>query len=144
MCNAKEISNRLCIPLHTCEWYISLLYKTSNICISYSSGHPRKLVSNQHRHIGKILKHNHFTTASELKAKLEENNPDLKVSERTICRELQNLGYISVLSRKVPLLTQKAKDIRLSWTCDHLNYNWKKVVFSDETTLQIFRNTMYA
>ena len=112
--NAKEISNRLCIPLRICERYISLLCKTGNICISYSSGRPRKLVPNQRRHIRKILKHNYFTTASELKAKLEENNPDLEVSERIIRRELQNLGYISVLSRKVPLLTQKAKDIRLS------------------------------
>jgi transposase len=142
--NAKEISNRLCIPLRTCERYVSLLRKTGNICINYSSGRPRKLVPNQRRHIGKILKHNHFTTASELKAKLEENNPDLEVSERTIRRELQNLGYVSVLPRKVPLLTQKAKDIRLSWARDHLNYNWKKVVFSDETTLQMFRNTMHA
>ena len=75
---------------------------------------------------------------------MEENNPDLEVSERTIRRELQNLGYVSILLRKVPLLTQKAKDIRLSWARDHLNYNWKKVVFSDETTLQMFRNTMHA
>ena len=111
--NAKEISNRLCIPLRTCERYVSLLRKTGNICISYSSGRLRKLVPNQRHHIGKILKHNHFTTASELKAKLEENNPDLEVSERTIRCELQNLSYVSVLPRKVPLLIQKAKDIRL-------------------------------
>ena len=114
MRNAKEISKRLCIPLRTCERYVSLLRKTGNICINYSSVRLRKLVLNQRRHIGKILKHNHFTTVSELKAKLEENNSDLEVSERTIRRELQNLGYVSVLPRKVPLLTQKAKDIRLS------------------------------
>jgi len=142
--NAKEISNRLCIPLHTCERYVSLLCKTGNICINYSLGRLRKLVLNQRHYIGKILKHNHFTTASELKAKLEENNSDLEVSECTIYCKLQNLGYVSVLPRKVPLLTQKAKDIRLSWARDHLNYNWKKVVFSDEITLEMFKNTMHA
>jgi transposase len=142
--SAKEIHERLCIPLRTCERYVSLLRKTANITIGHSSGRPRKLSANQRRHIGKILKHNHFTTAGELKAKLEEKDPELEVSERTVRRELKNLGYISVMPRKVPLLTQKAKDIRLSWSRDHSRYNWKKVVFSDETTLQMFRNTIRA
>ena len=88
------------------------------------------------RHIGKILKHNHSTTAGEPKAKLEGNDPELEVSERTIRRELENLGYISVLPRKVPLLTQQAKDVRLSLARKHLRYNWRKVVFR---TKQQFR-----
>ena len=112
--NAKEISKRLCIPLCICERYVSLLNKTGNISIGHSFGRPRKLASNQHHHIGKILQHNHFTTAGELKAKLEENDPNLDVTERTIRRELKNLGYVSILPRKVPLLTQKAKDFHLS------------------------------
>ncbi|CAJ0824451.1 618_t:CDS:2 [Entrophospora sp. SA101] len=49
--NAKEISERLNIPLRSCE----------------------------------------------LKAKLEENDPELEVSERTVRRELKNLSYISIL-----------------------------------------------
>ena len=72
------------------------------------------------------------------------NDPTLEVSERTICRELKNLGYISILLRKVPLLTKRAKDVRLSWAHDYLHYNWKKVIFSDETTLQMFSNTIRA
>ncbi|CAB4439391.1 unnamed protein product [Rhizophagus irregularis] len=62
-----------------------------------------------------IVKHNHFTTAGEMKAQLEEKNPELEVSERTIRRELKNLGFVSVRPRKVALLTEKAKEKRLSW-----------------------------
>ncbi|CAJ0842567.1 17673_t:CDS:2 [Entrophospora sp. SA101] len=40
-------------------------------------------------------------TAGELKAKLEENDPELEVSERTVRRELKNLGYVSILPRKI-------------------------------------------
>src|SRR5262245_4956324 len=107
MHNAKEIHERLCILLRTCERYVSLLYKTGNITIGHSSGRLRKLFPNQRRHIGKILQHNHFTTAAELKTKLEEKDPELEVSERTVRRELNNLSYISILPRKVPLLTQR-------------------------------------
>ena len=142
--NPNEISQRLGIPLRSCERYVSKLRETGNNSIDHSSGRPRKLSPKKRRHIGKILRYNHFTTAGEIKARLEENDPELEVSERTVRRELKNLGYVSVLPRKVPLLTQNAKDVRLSWSRDHLRYNWKKVVFSDETTLQMFRNTIRA
>ena len=97
--------------------------------MNYLSGHPWKLTPQKCHYIGTIIKHNQFTTTPELKAKLEENDPELEVSERTIRRELTNLGFVSVLPRRVPLLTQQAKDRRLSWAHDHARYNWKKVVF---------------
>ena len=131
------------ISLRSCERYVSLSRKTGKLSINYSSGRPRKVTPKKRRHIGKILKHNYFTTASELKAKLEENNPELEVSERTIRRELNNLNFFSVLPRKVPLLTQQAKENRLAWARKHARYNWRKVVFSDETTIQMFTNTIH-
>ncbi|CAB5202800.1 unnamed protein product [Rhizophagus irregularis] len=91
--------------------------------ITGSSGRPRKLTPRKCRHIGKIVKRNHFTTAGEMKAQLEEKNPELEVSERTIRRELKNLGFASVLPRRVPLLTQKAKENRLVWANEHVNFN---------------------
>src|SRR5580765_4436014 len=39
--NSKEISQRLKIPLRSCERYVSLLRKTGKISIYYSSGRPR-------------------------------------------------------------------------------------------------------
>ena len=117
--NAKEISQQLGIPLHSCERYVSLLKKNDKIPMNYLSGHPRKLTPQKRHYIGTIIKHNQFTTTPELKAKLEENDPELEVSECTFCRELTNLSFISVLPRQVPLLTQQAKDCRLSWAHDH-------------------------
>jgi transposase len=142
--NAREISQRTGVPLRSCERYVSLLKKTGKITIGHRSGRPQKLTPKKRRQIGMIVKHNHFTTASEIKAQLEEKNPDFEVSVWAIRRELKNLGFVSVRPRKVPLLTQKAKENRLSWARDHVNYNWKKVVFSDETTIQMFCNTISA
>ena len=48
------------------------------------------------------------------------------------------------MPRRVPLLTPRAKENRLQWSQDHLDYNWNKVIFSDETTLQLTRNTCFA
>ncbi|RGB33879.1 hypothetical protein C1646_668989 [Rhizophagus diaphanus] len=77
--NAREISQRTGVPLRSCERYISLLKKTGKIAIGHRSGRPRKLTPKKRRQIGMIVKHNHFTTASEIKAQLEEKNPELEV-----------------------------------------------------------------
>jgi hypothetical protein len=94
--------------------------------------------------MGLILKNDHFVTSSEMKAKLENTHPGFEISERTVRNTLSALGYSAVLPRRVPLLTQKAKDTRLQWARDHLRYDWSMVVFSDETSLQMFRNTCLA
>lgn len=142
--NAKEISSRTGIPLRSCERYVAALRKNGKIPDIHRSGRPRKLTPEKRRQVGMIVKRDHFITAGELKATLEEKYSDLNIGETTVRRELSKLGYVAILPRKVPLLTQKAKDIRLSWARDHLHYNWKKVVFSDETTIQMFRNTTLA
>jgi hypothetical protein len=49
-----------------------------------------------------------------------------------------------MLPRHAPLLTQSAKENRLQWARKHHRFNWRKVIFSDETTLQMFRNTCLA
>ena len=38
------------------------------------------------------------------------------------------------------MLTQKHKKNRVKWAKKHLNFNWKKVLFTDETAFQLFRN----
>jgi transposase len=142
--NAAEISHRTGVPLRSCARYVALLKKNGEIPPIHRPGRPKKLSPKKRRHIGKILKHDHFTTAAELKAKLEETHPGFEVHERTVRNELKNLGYVAVLPRRVPLLTRHHKEIRLQWAHDHLEYSWDKVVFSDETSLQMFRNTCLA
>ena len=94
--------------------------------------------------MGLLIKGNHFCTAGEIQAILEETYQELSVNERTVRREISRMGYKAILPRRVPLLTQRAKEVRLQWAKDHQKYAWKNVVFSDETTFQMFRNTCLA
>ena len=142
--NATKISCQTGVPLRSCERYVASLKKTGKIAPIHRPGWPTKLSLKKRHHVRKILKHNHFTTTAELKAKLEDVHPGFKVHERTVRCELKNLGYVAVLPRRVPLLTQKHKEICLQWARDHLNYDWDQVIFSDETTFQMFRNTCLA
>ena len=113
--NAAIISRQTGVPLRSCERYVTLLKKSGEISPIHRPGWPTKFSPKKRRHVGKILKHNYFTTAAELKAKLEDVHPGFKVHERTVQRELKNLGYVAILPRRVPLLTQKHKEICLQW-----------------------------
>ncbi len=40
------------------------------------------------------------------------------------------------------MLTVTAKEYRIKWSKSHLDENWKKIIFSDETMFQLFHNTI--
>ena len=101
--NAKEISKKTGIPLRSCERYVHFFRKNGKIPTIHRTGHPQKLSPKQRCQIGMIIKHNHFTTSEELKTMLEKTKySELDFSERTIRRNLNRLGYTSVLPRKGP------------------------------------------
>ena len=142
--NATEIARLSGVPVRSCQRYVALLNKNGQIPDIHRSGRPRTLTPRKRRQIGNIVRKNYFLTAGEIKARLEETHPGFEVGERTVRDELSRLGYISVLPRRVPLLTESAKENRLKWARKHRRFNWRKVIFSDETTLQMFRNTCLA
>jgi transposase len=139
-----QISQKTSVPLRSCERYVAHLRKNGKIPKIHRSGRPRKVSPKMRRQIGKIVNSNHFVTAGEIKARLEETHTNFEATEQTIRNELSRLGYVATLPRRVPLLTEQAKQNRLVWAQSHSRYNWRKVVFSDETTLQMFRNTCLA
>ena len=55
--------------------------------------------------------------------------------------ELHNLNYISTVPKSIPLLTDKHKQRRIEFAMKYRRQNWDKVIFSDKTTIQMFRNT---
>src|SRR6185369_15162393 len=130
-----QISQKTSVPLRSCERYVAHLRKNGKIPEIHRSGRPREVSPKMRRQIGKIVNSNHFVTAGEIKARLEETNTDFEATEQTIHNELSRLGYVATLPRRVPLLTEQAKQNRLEWAQSHSRYNWRKVVFSDETTL---------
>ncbi|CAH1758239.1 6836_t:CDS:1, partial [Entrophospora sp. SA101] len=75
----KEISNKTGIPLRTCQRYVTILKKNGKIPEIHRSGRPRKLSSEKRRQLGMIVKSNHYRTATEMKAILEEKYQDLEV-----------------------------------------------------------------
>jgi len=105
------------------------------------SGRPRKLYPNQRRHLGQLVTSNRYSTSSKLANILNKHHPDLNVSSRTVLNELHDLQYRCTVPKTVPLLTDRHKECRLEFAVKYRRQNWNKVIFSDETSIQMFRNT---
>ena len=105
------------------------------------SGRPKKLPPKQRRHLGQLVSVNKFSTSTELANILNAHHPDLNVSNRTVLNELHNMQYCSTVPKSIPLLTTSHKQNRVAFAVKYRKQNWNKVIFSDETTFQMFRNT---
>nr|CAH7716389.1 unnamed protein product [Callosobruchus chinensis] len=105
------------------------------------SGAPRKTSKRTDELLRREVLKSPSITAVELKHKHQDLLKD--VATRTIRHRLQkDLGLPTRRSAKKPLLTEAMKKKRLAfckkyqdWTSD----DWKKVMFSDESTFRLFR-----
>ncbi|CAF4077385.1 unnamed protein product [Rotaria magnacalcarata] len=72
----------------------------------------------------------------------EQNQRKLTVSTSTISRHLDCLEYVNCLPLNTPMLTKEHKERRVEWAKEHLNDDWKATIFTDESSFQLFRNTI--
>ena len=96
---------------------------------------PTILTSKDQTVLGRIIQNDKYLTYKEIATKLSSK---VEISARTVNRELNKLGYYSSHLKTAPLLTAKQCEYRVKWVTAHLRKNWKTVIFSDETTFQIF------
>ncbi|CAF3363750.1 unnamed protein product [Rotaria socialis] len=59
-----------------------------------------------------------------------------------ISRHLDRLEYVNCLPLNTPMLTEEHKERRIEWAKQYLNDDWKAAIFTDESSFQLFRNTI--
>ena len=64
------------------------------------------------------------------------------VSLSTISRHLRNHGYRSILPANTPMLKDEQKQHRVQWAKKHQADDWYRTGFTDESSFQLFRNTI--
>lgn len=65
---------------------------------------------------------------------------NIKCSRSSVHRYLINYNYVFKKSLVKPLLTDDHKNDRENWAIFYQNYNWDKVIWSDETAISIQPN----
>lgn len=103
------------------------------------SGRKTLLEVNDKRRLTQLAHHNPYSSSAQLSSLIQQRGSP-KVSRWTIWRELRKSGILKWTPKTVPLLTPKHKEKRLNWCLLNRNINWRKVIFTDESYFQLYRN----
>jgi len=102
------------------------------------SGRPRCTTEMEDNRIIKMAKLNHDITSGEIQQAFEKKG--VEVSVWTIRRRLSETGGKFVKEISKPLLSERHRANRFKWAKDHQNFNWNNVIFTDESTFQLYRS----
>ena len=135
----REIAQRVACSSAAVGKVIQRFRNSGSYEIQRRSGRPRKSTESDDALLKRVVLKNPAVTSTDLR----KNNPFLqKLSERTIRHRLQK--ELKMHTRKIgkrPLLTNAMRLKRLNWCKSHQHWSveqWKKVMFSDESTFLQF------
>jgi len=138
--NVQELYAKTNIPIRTIRDNVKKLKKKGTIAHARNNGRPKKITADISRMLCQYIRHNSSISVRTMVTKLAKKG--IVVSYSTISRHLAKIGYKNSFPRKVPMLTESHKQARVEWARKHLNDNWRRTFFSDETAFQLFRNTI--
>jgi len=76
------------------------------------NGRPHKITPESSITIGQWTQRNNEITTKEIVEKLRDDR-NLSVSQCTVLRQLHQMGYKSILTRAMPMLTKEEKERRV-------------------------------
>jgi len=120
-------------------------YKTTNeTSVKPRSGAPKKINERSLRVIKRTIKCGARTLSAEQLHSQWIENGGKEVSINTFRKAIYSLGYHSRVMCRKPLISLTNQRKRLAWAKERQNWtiaDWKKVLFSDESTFTVFKIT---
>jgi len=135
----KVIARKANLPYTTVYKNLKKFNENGSLDRRTGQGRKRLIKSDDARVTGQYLRRNKELTAQEIATKLV-NERGLEVFRDTVTRHLKRSEYKCFLPLSTPMLTENHKRYRIELTKKDLNTDWNKVILSDETSYQLFRN----
>ena len=124
-----------CSPKTARRWV--LRYETTgDICDEEGRGRKRKTNTDEDKVIVQIAAKKGKVSSKQIAQVYEHTD----ISSRTVRRRLNEAGYGYLHPIGKPLLTEVSRENRSRWGKENLNRDWNTVIFTDETTVEMFRN----
>ena len=137
---AAEIHSLTKFPLKTIYRNLKKIEETGDVKHKGGSGRIKKITADASRAIGQYIRRNPTLSSVSIAEKLDDIG--VNVSRSTVSRHLADLGYRNALPLSTPMLTSAHKQKRVERAQKHKDDNWKNTLLSDETSFQLFRNTI--
>jgi transposase len=122
------------------DW-VKQLKETNDLKQRSCSGRPKLLTPTKRCYLGRVTKSKRLASSAKISETLQKTYPGLNIAPRTVRENLQKLGYRVCIPRPVLLLTKEAMIYHVNWAKAHQKKRWNNIIFSDESTFQMFCNT---
>ena len=132
----KKIATRLHLPISTVRGIVKKFKTTGTVVNKPGRGRKFMLPPRTVRRMVREIKKSPKLTVTELQGMVASWGH--KVSKTTIRRCLHANGLFGRHARKKPFLTQNHE--RLEFAKRYMNFNWDRVLWSDETKIELFGN----
>jgi transposase len=135
----REIHEKSEIPLRTIQKNLKKLKETGTIEHKGGNGRPSKVTQTFSRSIGQVIRRNNAVSTRQLAVKLRETH-NASISHHTVWRHIKKKNYKSSVPIGTPMLTARHIETRMAWAQFHMNDDWSRTIFTDETAFDLFRN----
>lgn len=141
----KFISEQLQMSIKTVYWVIARYKNNSSGVLEDAprSGRPSIITPKIRINVIKQIETGESTSAKETASTIIKFGLIKSLSPSTVRNILRDDGMYTIKKMKKPLLSDSHKKARLEWCLNHQLFteeDWLKVIFSDETTIQVHRN----
>jgi transposase len=126
----KEIAQKLETSQSAVSLILTKYNNTNSVEDLPRSGRPPLLdiTKRNNNPITNVIQKNRKATSKEIQDELK-----IQISWQTICRLRKQLGYRPVHFRRVPKFNEITKHKRYNYCLDHLDEDWKNIIFTDES-----------
>lgn len=131
-----KIAKHIRCSKSTTIYWTQRYHNNNDLSTEERSGRPRITTAKQDEQIMIMANKENDITATQIQKKMEERG--LEISVETIKRRLREAGgkYTNEISK--PLLKERHRKARLEWAKKHQNFDWSRVIFTDESTFQLY------
>lgn len=134
-----EITKIVKCSRDTVSHWINRWKETKDLSDKPKTGRPRSTTDKEDKKILKLAEKDESLTCSDIQSKIEQKG--INISSETVRRRIKEVKgkYNAPISK--PLLTDDHRKKRLQWAKEHNNFDWNKVIFTDESTFLLNQPT---
>ena len=132
----KQVARELGISMRTVHKYRKV--RLPGLQVS-KGGRVAKLTAHDKRQLQRNILSGSWATANEAHAGLRREGIDVSVT--TVKRTLRSMGFEAKPKIKKPFLSASHRKARYEWALAHKDWtldDWKRVIFSDETKINVW------
>jgi transposase len=134
----KEIAKEVDVSKTTVKKWLQRYKDTGDVIEEEHPGKPKLKSSKMVKIINSAMESGKAMSSGDVTNRLKRAN--IEVSQRTVKRRMAEEGYHYGTTTSKPFFKLSHIERRLEWANNNLNRDWSKVVFTDETTIQLFQN----